>query len=106
MIRKLSLPALVVLGTLVLSVQARPQKPSAAQGQPTAQNYEVYAVRFADVPFSAGSLVAGADRARMINIAFTVWAMKGGGRTRAPRCGLLPRQVHGAVEAAALRASF
>jgi glyoxylase-like metal-dependent hydrolase (beta-lactamase superfamily II) len=43
--------------------------------------YEVYAVRFADVPFSAGSLVAGADRARMLDIAFSVWVMKGNGRT-------------------------
>jgi glyoxylase-like metal-dependent hydrolase (beta-lactamase superfamily II) len=50
-------------------------------GQPAAANYEVYAVRFADVPYSVGSLVAGADRARMIDIAFTVWAMKGGGHT-------------------------
>ena len=48
--------------------------------QPAA-NFEVYAIRFADVPYSVGSLVAGADRSRMIDIAFTMWVMKGAGRT-------------------------
>lgn len=53
----------------------------ASIGQSPAPAYEVFAVRFADVPFSAGSLVAGAERARMLDIAFTVWVMKGNGRT-------------------------
>jgi glyoxylase-like metal-dependent hydrolase (beta-lactamase superfamily II) len=51
-----------------------------AAGQSAVPRYEVYALRFADVPFSVGSLVAGADRARTIDIAFTMWAIKGAGR--------------------------
>ena len=45
-------------------------------------NYEVYAVKFASVPFAVRNLVAGVtDRERSIDIAFTVWVAKGGGRT-------------------------
>lgn len=43
--------------------------------------YEVYAVEFASAPFAVRNLVAGADRGRSIDIAFTVWVAKGGGRT-------------------------
>jgi glyoxylase-like metal-dependent hydrolase (beta-lactamase superfamily II) len=43
--------------------------------------YEVYAVRFASVSFPVSSLVRGAERGRSIDIAFTVWVIKGGGRT-------------------------
>lgn len=43
--------------------------------------YEVYAVEFASVPFAVRNLVAGADRERSVDIAFTVWVAKGGGRT-------------------------
>jgi glyoxylase-like metal-dependent hydrolase (beta-lactamase superfamily II) len=40
--------------------------------------YDVYAVRFATIAnFSVGSLVAGADRARRMDIAMTVWVLKG-----------------------------
>jgi glyoxylase-like metal-dependent hydrolase (beta-lactamase superfamily II) len=42
--------------------------------------YEVYAIRFASVPFKVSQLVAGADPSRSIDIAFTIWAAKGGGR--------------------------
>jgi glyoxylase-like metal-dependent hydrolase (beta-lactamase superfamily II) len=53
-------------------------------GSPTAQSpqYEVHAVRFATLPaFRAASLVAGADRARTLDIAMMVWVVRGGGRT-------------------------
>jgi glyoxylase-like metal-dependent hydrolase (beta-lactamase superfamily II) len=43
--------------------------------------YETYAVRFAAVPFKVASLVAGADQSRTMEIAFTIWVMKGSGRT-------------------------
>jgi glyoxylase-like metal-dependent hydrolase (beta-lactamase superfamily II) len=46
------------------------------RAQPAAPAYEVYAVRFADVPYSVSSLVAGADRGRSIDIAFTVWVVR------------------------------
>ena len=42
----------------------------------TVPNYEVYAVRFGHVPFGLSNLVAGADRAVMVDIAFTVWPIK------------------------------
>jgi len=38
--------------------------------------YEVYAVRFAHVPYAVSSLVAGAERGPMVDIAFTVWPIK------------------------------
>ncbi len=42
--------------------------------------YEVYAVRFATLAdFPVSSLVAGADRARRIDIAMMIWVLKGAG---------------------------
>jgi glyoxylase-like metal-dependent hydrolase (beta-lactamase superfamily II) len=47
--------------------------------QPT---YEVYAVRFATVGgYPTRYLVAGADSTRTSSLAFTVWLIRGGGRT-------------------------
>jgi glyoxylase-like metal-dependent hydrolase (beta-lactamase superfamily II) len=46
---------------------------SARRAEPT---YEVYAVRFADVSYSVASLVAGAERGRSIDIAFTIWVAR------------------------------
>ena len=49
------------------------------QAEPT---YEVYAVRYATYPgFPLRGLVAGADSARKIDIAMTVWVVQGGGHT-------------------------
>ena len=43
-----------------------------------ADKYEVYAVRFATIAnFSVSSLVAGADRSRRMDIAMTIWVLKG-----------------------------
>jgi glyoxylase-like metal-dependent hydrolase (beta-lactamase superfamily II) len=39
----------------------------------TAPNYEIYAVRFAHVPYAESSLVAGAPKGPQVDIAFTVW---------------------------------
>lgn len=41
--------------------------------QPATPRYDVYAVRFAHVPFAESSLVAGAAKGPQIDIAFTVW---------------------------------
>jgi glyoxylase-like metal-dependent hydrolase (beta-lactamase superfamily II) len=50
----------------------------AAQSKP---QYEVYAIRYATIPdFSVASLVAGADRARKLDIAMMVWLVRGDGR--------------------------
>jgi glyoxylase-like metal-dependent hydrolase (beta-lactamase superfamily II) len=43
-----------------------------------ADKYEVYAVRFATIAnFPVSSLVAGADRERRMDIAMTIWVLKG-----------------------------
>lgn len=44
-----------------------------AATQASVPRYEVYAVRFAHVPFNESSLVAGAAKGPQIDIAFTVW---------------------------------
>jgi glyoxylase-like metal-dependent hydrolase (beta-lactamase superfamily II) len=53
----------------------------AQAGDPPA--YEVYAVRYATLrDFAVANLVQGADRARKLDLAMTVWVLKGaGGRT-------------------------
>lgn len=46
-----------------------------------ADTYEVYAVRFGTFPdFGVAGLVAGADRARRMDIPVMVWVVKGAGR--------------------------
>src|SRR5258708_39501683 len=43
--------------------------------------YEVYAIRYASIPdFPVSALVAGADKQRKLEIAMTVWLIKGNGR--------------------------
>jgi len=62
----------VLAGLLILSsgaVQTRAQ---------TAQ-WDVHAVRFASIPFRVSSLVTGADRTRMLDIAMMVWVLRGPG---------------------------
>ena len=38
---------------------------------------EVYAIRYASIPFRVSGLIAGADTSRRLDIAMTVWLMKG-----------------------------
>lgn len=60
----------LTLGVAVASLTAAPP------------NYEVYAVKFGSAPYAVRNLVAGVtDRERSIDIAFTVWVVKGAGRT-------------------------
>lgn len=47
--------------------------PPVAQPAP---DYEVFAVRFAHVPYALSSLVAGADKGPTVDIAFTVWPIR------------------------------
>jgi len=47
-----------------------------AVAQPTPQ-YEVYAIRFASIPFRVAGLVAGADTSRRLDIAMMFWLLKG-----------------------------
>ena len=46
--------------------------PSVAQSP----RYDVFAVRFAHVPYALSSLVAGAERGPQVDIAFTVWPLR------------------------------
>jgi len=49
-----------------------------AQAAPT---YEVYAIRYATIPsFPVRGLIAGADTSRRMDIAMTVWLLRGNGR--------------------------
>ena len=43
---------------------------------PRAALYDVYAVRFAHVPYELSSLVAGAEKGPQVDIAFTVWPLR------------------------------
>jgi glyoxylase-like metal-dependent hydrolase (beta-lactamase superfamily II) len=43
---------------------------------PKTPAYEVFAVRFAHVPYALSSLVAGAERGPMVDIAFTIWPIR------------------------------
>ena len=55
---------------------------SRAHGQPAPPTYEVYAVRFGtQASYPTRFLVVGADSARRSQLAFTVWLVRGGGRT-------------------------
>ena len=63
--RRLTIVALIVAASVL--------RPSAE-----ADKYEVYAVRFATIAnFPVASLVAGADRSRRMDIAMTIWVLKG-----------------------------
>lgn len=50
--------------------------PHAIRTSARSTSYEVYAVRFAHVPFGLSNLVRGAERGPTIDIAFTVWPIK------------------------------
>ena len=62
-IRWLALTAAAVL------LGAKPNEP--------APTYEVYAIRYASIPFKVAGLIAGADTSRRLDIAMMVWLMKG-----------------------------
>jgi glyoxylase-like metal-dependent hydrolase (beta-lactamase superfamily II) len=67
--------AMVAAGTATLPAQP-------AAGRQPAPTYEVYAIRYATIPaFPLRGLVAGADTSRRMDIAMTVWLLKGNGRT-------------------------
>jgi len=63
---------------LLLTVAALCVPSAAAQAKPS---YEIYAVRYATIPgFPVAELVAGADPSRKLDIAMTVWLIRGNGR--------------------------
>ncbi len=67
--RHVLLPIIMLIAVGLLGSWSR------ADGPPT---YEVYAVRYATMPgFPVAALVAGAERSRKLDIAMTVWVLKG-----------------------------
>ena len=68
----ISTSALAIVGALMVRSPFAPE----ARGVAAASQYEVYAIRFATAPYSVASLVAGAERGRSIELAFTSWALR------------------------------
>jgi glyoxylase-like metal-dependent hydrolase (beta-lactamase superfamily II) len=62
-------------GCLLLAIAAGPA------AQPAETIYDVHAVRFASASYGVKNLVAGVTEDRPIDIAFTVWVLRGGGKT-------------------------
>lgn len=50
---------------------------AAAQSKGASTPWEVYAVRYASLPFRVSGLIAGADTSRRLDIAMMVWLLKG-----------------------------
>jgi len=59
----------LALTAAAVSLGAKPNEPAPA--------YEVYAIRYASIPFRVSGLIAGADTSRRLDIAMTIWLMKG-----------------------------
>lgn len=66
--------AAIVAVTVVAAVAARSPRSAAATAPPT---FDVYAVRYASIPFRVSGLIAGADTSRRIDIAMMVWLLEG-----------------------------
>jgi len=64
------------LAWLIVTIAAGFSVAETAVAQPTPQ-YEVYAIRFASIPFRVAGLVAGADTSRRLDIAMMFWLLKG-----------------------------
>jgi len=53
-----------------------PSALAASSSSAQSPRYDVFAVRFAHVPYALSSLVAGAERGPQVDIAFTVWPLR------------------------------
>ena len=70
-IRRAALGILLFLSALAIAGAQTEKKPQ----------YEVYAIRYATIPdFPVAALIKGADPARKLDIAMTVWLVRGNGR--------------------------
>ena len=72
LIKRLAAAAFLVAG----SVGAQGRTSAAPMG-----SYEVFALRYASIPFKVNGLIADADSSRHMDIAMTIWLMRGRGRT-------------------------
>lgn len=74
---KKSFVAFLFWAVAITSVSSQTAAPK-AEAKPI---YEVFAIRYASIPdFPVNALVAGADPARKLSIAMTVWLVRGNGR--------------------------
>jgi glyoxylase-like metal-dependent hydrolase (beta-lactamase superfamily II) len=77
--------ATAVSSSLAMPASAAVQSATAAASSTAtpaaAPAYEVFAIRYASIPgFPVNALIAGADPARKLSIAMTVWLIRGNGR--------------------------
>jgi glyoxylase-like metal-dependent hydrolase (beta-lactamase superfamily II) len=63
-----------IAAALAVACGGRTTTTTAAPATPT---YDVYAVRYASIPFRVSGLIAGADTSRRLDIAMMVWLLKG-----------------------------
>jgi len=63
-----------IAAALAVACGGRTTTTTAAAATPT---YDVYAVRYASIPFRVSGLIAGADTSRRLDIAMMVWLLKG-----------------------------
>jgi glyoxylase-like metal-dependent hydrolase (beta-lactamase superfamily II) len=71
-------PSIVLVSLLACVATAGPASAPEHSAQSAAASYEAFAVRFGILPaFSVSGLVAGADRARKLDIPVMVWLLKG-----------------------------
>src|SRR5579864_2822021 len=49
-------------------------------GQSAQPKYEIYAIRYATIQYPVAGLVKGADPSRKLDLAMTIWLVKGDGR--------------------------
>ena len=66
----------IALGTLVATTLGAFVVGAAVQ-RSAPPVYEVYAIRYASIPFKVSGLIAGADTSRRLDIAMMVWLLKG-----------------------------
>jgi glyoxylase-like metal-dependent hydrolase (beta-lactamase superfamily II) len=73
--------ACITLLGLMTSAAAQNRPPAPAQAPAASPRYEVYAIRYAELPgFSAADLVEGAERARKLDIAMVFWLVRSADR--------------------------
>jgi glyoxylase-like metal-dependent hydrolase (beta-lactamase superfamily II) len=66
---------------ILLAVVSAVNTVACAQGGVATQPYEVYAIKYAEIPdFPVADLVAGADEKRKLDIAMVIWLVRGNGR--------------------------
>ena len=81
MTRRLGFVVAAIAAVVTIALSSRALAQRATPGAAATPEYEVYAIRYASLPFRVSDLVVGADTGRKIDIAMMVWLIKApGGR--------------------------